>query len=273
MPEIDSRFSKLPTFLAERARSVRIPNGAEGIPALIAHPNWSTQAPMMLWMHGRTAFKELDPGRYLRWLRAGIGFIAIDLPGHGERFDAELQSHAKTLFMLDRARPEVDLVVDHLRQDAELATVFDLNRMSIGGMSAGGMVTLNRLCSPHPFVCAAVESTAGSFDDMPEYTARYDQELIDRINPSNAIDQWKPIPLLALHSEIDRVVPLAAITSFLDDLRQHYREELADPESITLKTWPMTGAPDEHAGFGRVANDAKNAQRDFLIAHLRPEQP
>jgi len=34
-------------------------------------------------MHGRTANKELDPGRYLRLIRAGIAVCAIDLPGHG----------------------------------------------------------------------------------------------------------------------------------------------------------------------------------------------
>ena len=27
--------------------------------------------PTIIWIHGRTVSKELDPGRYLRWLRAG----------------------------------------------------------------------------------------------------------------------------------------------------------------------------------------------------------
>jgi len=76
------RFSRLPSSLASRAKSVRFGD----VPALLAHPDWETPAPVVLWMHGRTVSKELDPGRYLRWVRAGIAACAVDLPGHGERF-------------------------------------------------------------------------------------------------------------------------------------------------------------------------------------------
>jgi len=34
--------------------------------------------------------------------------------------------------------------------------------------------------------------------------------------------------------------------------------------SLPPITWPTTGAPDEHIGFGLKSNDAKNAQTDFL---------
>jgi hypothetical protein len=37
-----------------------------------------------------------------------------------------------------------------------------------------------------------------------------------------------------------------------------------------LVTWPSTGAPHEHLGFGRVANDAKNLQTAFFKRHLLP---
>ena len=46
--------------------------------------------------------------------------------------------------------------------------------------------------------------------------------------------------------------------------------ETCDPSLIELKTWPTTGAPNEHIGFGRFSNDAKNAQTDFLRRHLMP---
>ena len=33
---------------------------------------------------------------------------------------------------------------------------------------------------------------------------------------------------------------------------------------IILKTFSETGAPQEHAGFGKYANDAKNIQLEFV---------
>src|SRR5262245_11172372 len=78
------RFSQMPSALRANARWQRL--GPSDIPALLVHPDWNSgqPAPMVLWMHGRTVNKELDPGRYLRWMRAGIGACAVDLPGHGE---------------------------------------------------------------------------------------------------------------------------------------------------------------------------------------------
>ena len=77
---------QMPSMLKKQARWERIGNNA--IPALIAHPDWDSvePVPFVIWMHGRTVSKELDPGRYLRWIRAGFGVCAVDLPGHGERF-------------------------------------------------------------------------------------------------------------------------------------------------------------------------------------------
>ena len=48
--------------------------------------------PFVLWIHGRTADKELDPGRYLRYVRAGINVCAVDLPGHGQRLVESMQT-------------------------------------------------------------------------------------------------------------------------------------------------------------------------------------
>ena len=78
------------------------------------------------------------------------------------------------------------------------------------------------------------------------------------------MDEFRPLPLLALHNEGDEMVPIAVQRSFLDALREHYIEQGADPELIELHTFEDTGAPQEHAGFGRRANDAKNLQLDFL---------
>lgn len=250
----------------------------------MAHPDWENPAPVVLWMHGRTVNKELDPGRYLRWVRAGIAAVAIDLPGHGERLDAQRQHPSHTLGVIGEAVGEVDEVFESLA-NGDWASLLDFSRAGMGGMSAGGMVTLRRLCDPHPavlpggFKAVAVEGTTGWLEGLyhPERAGlpRADRELID--HPSELITRLDamqhmagitPTPLLALHSESDRIVPWQGMSIFLDRLRAHYRDEDADPGMIEVRTWPETGAPQEHSGFGRFANDAKNAQVEFLARRL-----
>ncbi|MFM9959507.1 MAG: alpha/beta hydrolase family protein [Phycisphaerales bacterium] len=247
------------------------------IPALVAHPDvgWETgrsavaARPVMVWFHGRTVSKELDPGRYLRWLRAampdgsvGFGVCAVDLPGHGERFDEALQAPTRTLEVVERAAAEVDAIVADLGS-SRWNGAFDVTRMGIGGMSAGGMVTLVRLCSSHSFRCAAVEATSGAFGFMVE-RGLYDASAAARLEPLRRLIGWRPVPLLALHSEADEWVPVSSMRSFLTALAGRYREAGADASMIEFKTWESTGAPNEHYGFGRVANEAKNVQVGFL---------
>jgi pimeloyl-ACP methyl ester carboxylesterase len=270
------RFARFPAALATQVRSARL--GERGVPTLLAHPDWTTPVPLMLWMHGRTASKELDSGRYLRWIRAGIAACAIDLPGHGERFEESFQKPERTLDLLERMIPEIDQVLSALASP-EWSTYFTPGRVGIGGMSAGGMATLRRLCDPHPFVCAAVEGTTGDLGALysPEaqrpWPVKHPPERIARFDPCRHLDAWRPIPLLVLHSEADRIVPIATVRSFLGALQNRYTAAGADPALAALHTWPSTGAPEEHAGFGRHANDAKNLQTEFLVRHLRSAAP
>ncbi len=266
------RFARLPDFLAKRSRLSRL--GPTGVPGLLAHPDWQTPAPAVVWLHGRTVSKEIDPGRYLRWVRAGLAVCAVDLPGHGERFDARFQSPTHSLELLEQVVPEIDGVVAALA-DPKYGAVFDSRRLGLGGMSAGGMGALRRLCDPHPFVCAAVEATTGWLEGLyfPERVGlppgdrgpvEHPPDRVAALDPMRHLAGFRPIPLLVLHSEADRVVPFAGMRAFIERLREHYRGQGADPSLIDLRTWPETGAPQEHIGFGRFSNDAKNAQTDFL---------
>lgn len=266
------RFAKLPSSLTDKARTVRL--GPDGrIPALLVHPDWISCVPVVIWMHGRTANKELDAGRYVRWMKAGIAACAIDAPGHGERKDERADLGRGTLDVLAELIPEIDQVVESL-SDPVWQNVFDLDRMGLGGMSLGGMATLRRLCEPHQFVCAAVESTTGDLGALyaesgpRPWGTTFPAARTDPLDPSKHLSGFQPIPLLALHSEADRIVPAAQQRAFLDRLGRHYREHGADPALITMKTWPETGAPEEHSGFGRVGNEAKNTQTEFLRARL-----
>lgn len=230
-------------------------------------------------MHGRTAHKEIDPGRFLRWIRAGVAACSIDLPDHGERGDPSGQQAGGTPGVLARMVGEIDGVVGNLGSPF-WDGVFDLTRLGIGGMSAGGMAALRRLCEPHPFACAAVEGTTGWLeglyfpaDGSPPRIRSDDRDRVRSVDASAHLAGFSPVPLLMLHSESDELVPFSTAREFAARLRVHYESADADPAMIQLVSWPRTGAPFEHNGFGNVSNDAKNIQTEFFARHLGAEPP
>ncbi len=253
---------QMPSMLRDRARWQRL--GSHGVPALLAHPDWDAgeQVPVVIWMHGRTVHKELDPGRYLRWIRAGIGVCAIDLPGHGERYDAALQLPIATFDVIKQMVLELDAVVEALGEIG----AFDLARCGIGGMSGGGMAAIARLCSPHNFVCAAVEATTGSWSHQRHRAMFNDHNWIEAsaLDPIDHLDQWREIPFQAIHARFDEYVASQGQAEFVDALRERY----ADPSLIEFIQYERTGAPYEHAGFGNMAADAKNRQAAFFVRQL-----
>ncbi|MCA9294087.1 MAG: prolyl oligopeptidase family serine peptidase [Phycisphaerales bacterium] len=278
--EPSGRFAELPralqaTVRVERLAANRTPYKDGGIPALLAHPDdgWlepgatPRPAPTVLWMHGRTVRKEIDPGRYLRWKKLGIATCAIDMPAHGERANNQQNTSVYSLPMAEQAAHEVDLVVDALA-DPHFKGAFDLNRLAIGGMSLGGMATLIRLCNivggGHNFRCAILEATTGDLDSVGA-RAKYSDEMVERLSPINHLDMWTlPIPILAVHSKLDEWVPIAGQRRFFEALRTRYAELSADPGMLQLHEWPSTGAEAEHMGFGRRTNDTKNMENEFL---------
>ncbi len=269
---MEPRFAQLPRSLAERTVSDSL---GDGVPALIATPPGDDPVPFVLWMHGRTAYKELDPGRYLRWIRAGIAAVALDLPGHGERLIPGAQDPERTPAVVEQMVGEIDGVLASLR---ERHPRLDFSQAAIGGMSAGGMAALRRLCDPHPFAAAAVEGTTGDLEALyfsaaghgKDWPVSHDRASVERIDTARHLAGFRPIPLLALHTEGDELVPIGVQRSFLERLGDHYRAAGADPALIRLHTFRDTGAPQEHAGFGRFGNEAKNIQLEFLSSVLSP---
>lgn len=239
-----------------------------GVPALIAHPDWATPGPALVWMHGRTAFKELDAGRYLRCVRAGIAAVALDLPMHGERAEPDGDKPASTLRVVARMVGEIDGVVSALLEGPGRG-VIDGQRIALGGMSAGGMATLRRICDAHPFVAAHVEGTTGDLRGLyasgpSPMRANHEPGVIAALDPSQHLAGFRPIPLQALHATGDRVVAISLQRGFLDRLRAHYSAAGADAGMVTLVEFSDTGAPEEHAGFGRSGHAAKEAMVEFL---------
>lgn len=253
---------QLPSSLKAQSRWERVSGAA--VPAMLVHPDWDSPEPLptVLWMHGRTANKELDPGRYLRWMRAGIAACAVDLPGHGERMDEALLDPARTLDVVTQMADEIDGIVDALHEYG----VFDTNRLAIGGMSAGGMATLLRLCQPHPFNCASVEATSGSwkFQQQRDMFRSLSPVEIEQLDPASHLDNWREIPFQAIHSRLDEWMKFDGQQAFVDALRAKYQQE----ELVEFVVYDQTGAPHEHIGFGKKAADAKNQQVEFFARHL-----
>lgn len=311
---LSERFSQFPKALASHAVSMRIGN----VPCLLVHPDWLTKRPMLFWMHGRTANKELDAGRYLRCMRAGIACCAIDLPGHGERSDAEMQTHAGTLNIIEQAGTEIDEVLEQLVDEATLARatrlaeqagafasdavqpatesgtqeqqrvhasdvnneLFDIDNCAIGGMSLGGMTSLARLCRAHAFKACVLECSTGWFEGLylphlagtssKPWPTQHDPLRVRKLDPMARLAGFTPLPVLAMHSLADAIVPWTVQRTFLDALRSHYARLGAPPTLIETRTWPTTGAPEEHSGFGKVAAEAKTVLTDFLVRTLQP---
>jgi dienelactone hydrolase len=226
---------------------------------VVVPPDKDAPCPVVLWMHGRTVTKELDPGRYLRWMRAGIGVCAVDLPGHGERHDDELQRPERAYDVAERMLEEIDGVLGALWS----LDLFDADRVGIGGVSGGGLAALARLCEPHRFACAAVEATCGSWASLrgqPIFAAPETWARARALDPIGRLGQWREIPLQVIHARHDEWMPASAQREFTGALRERYR----DPALVELIEYERTGAPYEHVGFGSMAADAKSRQLAFF---------
>ena len=265
-PPVPQPFDQLPQSVLALARHERLAGGR--VPALLVHPHRdratgrvARPAPVLVWMHGRTVAKELDPGRYLRLARAGIASCALDLPGHGERIDAALQEPERTLEVVAQMVEELDAVVADLDASDEHAGC----RMALGGMSAGGMAAMVRLTRPHPFSAALVECTTGSWRWLRN-RAMFDPVRVAAMDPFQHLGAWREIPFLALHNAGDEWIPADSQREFVDALRAR----AAEPSSVQFHAYGPTGAPNEHAGFGRMASDAKDRGTAFLAAALEP---
>jgi hypothetical protein len=88
-----------------------------------------------------------------------------------------------------------------------------------------------------------------------------DPDRLERINVVDHLDDWREIPLLAVHNRLDEWIRVEGQQTFVSALRDHYE----DPSLVEFHVYEEpTGAPYEHAGFGRFAADAKSRQVAFL---------
>ncbi len=254
---MSDKFESLPS----RLKAVSSLQTINDVPCLIVKED-ETPRPFLFWMHGRTAFKELDPGRYLRCVRSGMNVCAVDLPGHGERLEPELQGANRILPVVMQMASEIDGVLEGLSEVGG----FDMTRAAIGGMSAGGMATIQRCLKPHQFKALILEATCGdwSFLRNKPMCAGLSDEAFHEINPIEQLGDWLCIPTMAFHSKKDEWIPYEAAVSFLDSLRKQCGSDV----DIEMVSFEKTGAPFEHVGFGRQSPKVKEMQVEFLLNNV-----
>ncbi len=252
------RFASLPSRLREVATNARIGD----VPALLVRSEDREPRPFLFWMHGRTVDKETDPGRYLRLVRAGVNVCAVDLPGHGERSEKGLQGSDAVLDVITQMVAEIDDILPFLNEIGG----FDCEHAAIGGMSAGGMAAILRLCSEHEFTAGLLEATSGDwrYQQSLPMMADVSYERLCRLNPADHLDHWREIPILAFHARNDEWMDHAGQHRFLELVRRRYD----DPSIVDLVTFEHTGAPREHAGWGTESAEVKDRGATFLAEML-----
>ena len=258
---MNRRFDTLPSRLQECSIQIEI----AGVPCLIVR-NDDANRPFLFWMHGRTADKELNPGRYLRCVRRGIHVCAVDLPGHGQRFDKTLQGRHRILDVILQMTNEIDGVLEGLGEIGG----FDVTSCALGGMSAGGMVAITRLLRPHEFRAAVLEASGGAWSHLlsTPFCNKTFKDTLEAMDPMKHLESWRDIPTIAFHSRHDAWIPFATESEFIDAIK----EQSSNPGEIELVAFDHTGAPDEHMGFGRESAFVKEAQVNFLARHLLTTQ-
>ena len=251
---------RMPQDLQRRMNRTLVGNSVPAL--LIEAESHDPTPPMVVWLHGRTASKELDPGRYLRLMRRGISICALDLPGHGDRMDADLQRPERALDVILQMVEELDAAVSEAM--SRLHT--DPSRLGIGGMSAGGMVITSRCTRPHPYRCCVLEATTGSWlaqRSRPMFSSRSEEEL-RFLDPMHNLEAWTPIPVLAAHCRADQWVPWAGQERFLDAIEAR----APHPGIVERLLYDRTGAPHEHVGFGIHSAHVKERELDFFAHNL-----
>lgn len=186
-----------------RALTFRLGENGTPVPGLLLLPApGAARAPAALLLHGWSSHKELMAetlGRTL--LSHGIASLAIDLPLHGERSDANvLRGPINPLALLKEWRAavaEAELALRYLGAHPSL----DGGRLAVAGYSLGSYLALN-LAGRDAQVRAVMLAAGG---DLPLDTpfTRFIRPFAD---PMGAVRRLAGRPLLMVHGRHDRTI-------------------------------------------------------------------
>lgn len=253
---------------------VEIPYGAASLPGLlIGAPDTDGTPPIVVHLQGFDSIKETQFPMLQEYRRRGLSLLIVDQPGAG----GALRLHGLT----GRSDSEayVSVIVDWIMSRPDLAT----DRIGLCGLSMGGYFA-PRAAAFEPRIAAvaawgalysarrlATAATAGG-ESAPSVPSPLDHarwvfgaatvdELVDvlqRIDLDGVVEQIT-CPLLVMHGELDRQVPLAHAQRTIE------RATVADK---TLKVFTEREGGAQHCQVDNRAIAADYAS-DWFASRLR----
>ncbi len=184
----------------------RIPSILMIPPASLAPPSPAGETghrwPAALLLHGLSSDKERMAHSVGRTLRAlGVATLAIDLPLHGERRDADSDRGSRNPLALAgawrRAQREAHAALEFLGRRRDI----DAGRIGLVGYSMGSFLGL-LVASAASHVRAVVVAAGG---DLPTGTP-FDRAMRLIADPLQAVQRVAGRPLLVTHGRHDRTV-------------------------------------------------------------------
>ena len=198
-----------PYFAATARRSTRVPrgeerlldlvHGSERVPASFLAPADRAPAPAVLLLHGFSSSKERmtqSVGRAL--LSRGVASLAVDLPFHGERNDAQgVPPYRNPLALVSAWRTavrEARAAIEWMCAQPEV----DDARIGVIGYSLGGFLAL-MTASEERRIRVITLAAAGDLPDTTPYAA-----LLRRaVDPLRAVRKLGGRPLLLVNGRRD----------------------------------------------------------------------
>lgn len=213
----------------------------DGIPyLLLAAADLSTEAPLVLVLHGLGGFKENILPTVYAFAQQGFRVAALDARQHGERADAAgredrmAAAYIATLYeIITGTARDVSVLLDHL----------GAARASIHGISLGGYITFSALLSePRLAVASVAMGSPDWFGPLRAMGVDLQHPALVHVVQANPLDQaeasYPPRPLLMLHGLEDDVVPVTGVEALGVRLRPAYSET---PERLELVLYPGLG--------------------------------
>lgn len=230
--------------------------GQERIPILLFYREGSSK-PVVFCQHGLLGDKRHMLSICLRLADSGFLAVAMDARDHGERMEPRfwqrLRENMPRFFfpiLLGTAR-DVGKVIDYLEGRVEA----DVERVGMMGVSMGGFITVlsvtleKRIKAATSVLAGAnyrilmrkqlqAEGLGETFGLSNEPLADFDgyaKEFVEKYDPIDHVDRFRPIPLLFLNREKDHLVPLECATSIYDALKPLYKDA---PDKLRIKVYP-----------------------------------
>ena len=221
----------------------------DDVPALeVTQIGAADHLPLVILVHGWTGRKE--DVLFLAHLLAVNGYFAvpIDAVGHGERVREEAWTYEALLNLTHQTAEDVNRVIAHYEGDSRV----DVQRVGLGGISMGGVITYEYLTRKDKRIRAAVAMIA-----TPDFTSLLHSsnageiikalgldgqnivddstlEAIQAIQPAHKMSQMVSVPLLMLNGVDDPLIDLEGVRDFYRRIKPLY----AQPAAVQLIEHP-----------------------------------